>query len=172
MKRYYSPSTRGFYIDSIHNNIPSDKVEISKDKHISLIDGQNIGNELGFNNSTNEVFLIPKNFTLSKWNEVKSIREDKITSDLEYEGGIFQMDHTSLDNLKDQLAENEIVQWRLLDNTVIDLEPADIEMILRKYRERKKMLYIKSWEVEYIINNSEDAKNLDVAQLYEDAING
>jgi hypothetical protein len=42
-KYYYSPSKIGFYIDSINIEIPEDKVEITKQHHIDLINGQASG---------------------------------------------------------------------------------------------------------------------------------
>lgn len=39
-KRYYSASTGGFYSSSVHAEIPKDAVEISKEEHASLLEGQ------------------------------------------------------------------------------------------------------------------------------------
>lgn len=40
----FSPSANGFYVKAIHgDNIPSDAVEISDEKHAALLDGQSNG---------------------------------------------------------------------------------------------------------------------------------
>lgn len=47
MKRFYSPSTRGFYIDEVHGKtIPADAVEISERKHLSLLEAHGSGAEI------------------------------------------------------------------------------------------------------------------------------
>ncbi len=44
MTIYYASSTRGFYMSDIHGtNIPEDKVEISSEYHLELIEGQSDG---------------------------------------------------------------------------------------------------------------------------------
>lgn len=41
---FYSKSTRGFYLTEIHgNSIPGDAVEITKEYHQELMDGQSNG---------------------------------------------------------------------------------------------------------------------------------
>jgi hypothetical protein len=46
-KRYYSNSTKGFYVTSIHGkNIPEDAIEISEKDHIALLEGQSKGQEI------------------------------------------------------------------------------------------------------------------------------
>mgnify|MGYP003951615415 CR=1 FL=1 len=102
-----------------------------------------------------------------KWNETKVIREQKRLADLEYGGGVFQMDSLSRENLQDQLSAGLTTQWRLTDNTVLELTPEDVQAILTAYAERKLFLYSKSWEVEAEINGSENPSELDVAQLFE-----
>lgn len=42
MKRYFSPSTQGFYIDEIeYSNLPIDIIEIDEDKHLFLLNAIN-----------------------------------------------------------------------------------------------------------------------------------
>lgn len=44
---FYSPSTKGFYIEDIHgSNIPQDCVEITVEKHLELMNGQSEGKEI------------------------------------------------------------------------------------------------------------------------------
>jgi hypothetical protein len=44
MTIYYSKTTKGFYDSEIHGkNIPEDKVEISKEAHAKLLEGQSFG---------------------------------------------------------------------------------------------------------------------------------
>lgn len=107
---------------------------------------------------------------VKKWGEVKKFREQKRTADLLYNGLTFQMDDLSRENLKDQLEEGVTVQWRLIDNSVTHITPTDVSYILKEYRERKQLLYVKSWEVEEAINASDDAINLDVMSMYEEAL--
>jgi len=37
MKIFYSPSSQGFYVDSISKDIPEDKIEISQEEHTFLL---------------------------------------------------------------------------------------------------------------------------------------
>ena len=47
MTIFYSPQTRGFYVDSIHgDSIPDDRVEVSEDKHWELLAGQQEGSSI------------------------------------------------------------------------------------------------------------------------------
>lgn len=43
---HYSPSTGGFYIDGLHASIPADAIEITKEKHRALLDGQAAGQRI------------------------------------------------------------------------------------------------------------------------------
>ncbi|WP_259758995.1 DUF4376 domain-containing protein [Pseudomonas sp. GCEP-101] len=47
MTIFYSPQTRGFYVDSIHGeSIPDDRIEVSEDKHWELLVGQQEGGSI------------------------------------------------------------------------------------------------------------------------------
>lgn len=43
MQYYYSASTGGFYVSTIHSDIPEDAKEISEEKYSALLAGQNTG---------------------------------------------------------------------------------------------------------------------------------
>lgn len=45
-KLYYSKSTNGFYSTLINSNIPEDAVEITKEEHTALLEGQSNGNRI------------------------------------------------------------------------------------------------------------------------------
>ena len=50
---FYAKSTGGFYVHEIHNNIPSDAVEITDEQHVMLITGNAngkliVGDENGY----------------------------------------------------------------------------------------------------------------------------
>ena len=40
MQYYYSATTKGFYVDEIHTDIPSDAVAITEELHTALVEGQ------------------------------------------------------------------------------------------------------------------------------------
>lgn len=55
----YSKSTGGFYDINIHNNIPSDAVEITKEEHESLLTAQSLGKIISSNNKGKPVAIDP-----------------------------------------------------------------------------------------------------------------
>lgn len=59
MTIYYSPSTRGFYDDSVNTNIPEDKIEVSQSKYESLIADQSKGYSIGVNDKGVVVSIPP-----------------------------------------------------------------------------------------------------------------
>lgn len=50
MSKFYSQSTGGFYAPEIHNQIPSDVVEITDQEWLDLLDGQTKGRVIQFVN--------------------------------------------------------------------------------------------------------------------------
>ena len=46
MKRFYSATTKGFYIEGVNKNIPSDAMEISKERHEELLNEQSLGKDI------------------------------------------------------------------------------------------------------------------------------
>lgn len=46
-KVYYSPSTNGFYVQSINGSrIPTDVVEVTPDQYVALMEGQSVGQQI------------------------------------------------------------------------------------------------------------------------------
>lgn len=46
MKHFYSASTNGFYLSTVHSQMPVDSVEITKDLYYSLLEGQANGMDI------------------------------------------------------------------------------------------------------------------------------
>lgn len=50
-KYFYSPSTKGFYLDNIHKVIPEDAIEITAERHEELLKEQSEGKVISFENN-------------------------------------------------------------------------------------------------------------------------
>jgi hypothetical protein len=55
MSIYYAKSTGGFYDTGIHKNIPSDAIEITKEKRRDLLEAQSIGAKIVSDESGNPI---------------------------------------------------------------------------------------------------------------------
>jgi len=168
MKKYFNTHTKNEMIPGIHfdiKNTPSNIVQIDESHDFFKPENKNVPFDESAKKVSGHI-----DYKAVKWAECKQLRSQKINADLEYNGALFQMDEASRENLKDQKDEGETVEWRLLDNTSMELTPEDVSNILSLYRQRKQMLYVKSWEVESTINSSGNPKDLDIPTLYNEAI--
>ena len=109
-----------------------------------------------------------------KWDECKALRETKKHENFTYRDWIFEARETDVSNIERKLRviENgDIVNWLDVDNSPHPFSDGDLHDMLKIIVDRGEMLYVKSWEVREIINNSDAPHLLNVESLYEDAIN-
>lgn len=65
----YSPTTKGFYDPIINKTIPPDAVDISRERHRSLLDGEAMGDEIVANSTTGVPELVKRAFKLDRYKE-------------------------------------------------------------------------------------------------------
>lgn len=109
-----------------------------------------------------------------KWNECKALREIKKHENFTYRDWVFEARETDVSNIERKLKviENgDIVNWLDVDNKPHPFSDGDLHDMLQIIVDRGEMLYIKSWEVREIINESNDPQSLDIPSLYDGVIN-
>lgn len=74
MKRYFSPSTQGFYVDDInYENLPADIVEITPEQHDEFLNAINISNKEVYLNSSKK--LVTRDRVVpTTWSDITSKR--------------------------------------------------------------------------------------------------
>lgn len=123
MKMYYSPTTRGFYTREIHQEIPSDAIEITDQYHRELIDGESNGKAISPGDDGYPVLVDPppldddqvkENMKIERATKVAQI---KVTTST---GHIFDGDETSQNRMSRAVSiggDDDTIEWKLADNT-------------------------------------------------------
>jgi hypothetical protein len=79
MTLYYSPSAKGFYdTDMNYPNLPSDIIEISKEKHKELLEGTNLHHKT-IEVSNNELILVDQ-VAVATWEIIRNKRNRLLLS--------------------------------------------------------------------------------------------
>lgn len=116
MKRYFSPSTQGFYINEItYSNLPDDLVEVSEDEHLFLLDAINIQKQ--------EVFL-DENKKLSTRDRIEPITWKSIRSSRNRL--LAQSDYTQMPDWPGDRAAWSAYRQQLRDIPQTFTNPADV----------------------------------------------
>jgi hypothetical protein len=76
-KYYYSPSTKGFYLDSLHKQMPKDILEITEEKYKSLLAETSTGKELYLVNNVPTTRTIVVTVT---WDDIRSSRDSLLSA--------------------------------------------------------------------------------------------
>lgn len=73
---YYSPSAKGFFVDSVHTVIPDDKIELTKDQYDILMDNHVSGRTIDVvDGKLTTVALV----VLISWDEIRNKRNILLT---------------------------------------------------------------------------------------------
>lgn len=74
MKRYYSPSTSGFYLEGIHNDLPEDAIEVAEDQYQTLLEGQSLGKNIVYKGRKLQL----EEYTPEpvSWDKIREVRSD------------------------------------------------------------------------------------------------
>lgn len=95
---YYSPSTQGFYVVGIHNNIPEDVIEVDAEKYQFLIEGASLGKKIVY--KSRKLQLADQAIPALTWEQVRKQRESKLRA-----SDWTQMPDTAL-------SAEEVDEWR------------------------------------------------------------
>lgn len=68
---YYSPSTQGFYDQTMHSSIPVDAIEITRGEHTDLLAAQSIGKRITVDENGYPVAIDPPPLSLAKLKSLK-----------------------------------------------------------------------------------------------------
>ena len=92
MTIFYSPQTRGFYVDSVHGeSIPDDRIEVSEDKHWELLAGQQEGNSIVVVDGTPVLQKLDVERTTEEWERsIAHRRYSEEISGIEVAGARFE----------------------------------------------------------------------------------
>lgn len=95
---YYSPSTQGFYVVGVHNNIPEDVIEVDAEKYQFLIEGASLGKKIVY--KSRKLQLADQAIPALTWEQVRKQRESKLRA-----SDWTQMPDTAL-------SAEEVDEWR------------------------------------------------------------
>ncbi len=110
---------------------------------------------------------------LSKWEELKVLRDIKLREDFTYREAQFQSDDTSVRNMQIRLSgmsNGDIITWLDSDNVPHSFSDGDLESMLKIIGDRGDVLYGTSWAVRAVINDSDDPLSIVVSELYDGAL--
>lgn len=74
MAYFYSPQTKGFYIDSIHKEMPKDVISISDDQYQMFMEGQSLGKEIVY--KSRKLQLADRVVAGPTWDAIRSKRDN------------------------------------------------------------------------------------------------
>lgn len=109
----------------------------------------------------------------NKWQETKDLREIKKQENIQYRDWIFQGNKESLENMERKLKRmnnGHILEWRDVDNVGHPFSDGDLDSMINIIIDRGELLYYASWEVEKVINESNNPESLDIDQIYSEKI--
>lgn len=108
MSLYYCDSTKGFYDSEINKTIPEDKIKISKEEHIYLLEQQCKGKKLTLNDNGKPTAKAPvismNDARAERMEEIRLKRNEKLKElDVEY----MKADETQDLTLKSSIAQQK-----------------------------------------------------------------
>ena len=173
--RYFDKNTKTEAVDGVHfnsDNMPS---------HIVPLDDTNVfftnipeSKEIEYtNDEPTSLVDRPIDHKAIKWAECKAIREAKKHENFAYRDWVFEAREIDVSNIERKLRvinNGDIVQWMDVNNQPHPFSDGDLHDMLKIIVERGEMLYLKSWEVREIIENSNSPQLLDIPTLYEGKI--
>lgn len=126
---FYSKFTGGFYNLEIHGeNIPADAVEITKEQHTFLLEGQSHGKIIGSDEAGFPVLLDPAPATAEQiWPLIKAERDRRKSLGVLAAGNWF---HSDADSRIQQLALTIMgqtmpagIQWKTMSGSFVEMTP-------------------------------------------------
>lgn len=141
MRYKYSPSTRGFYLESIHKSIPADAVSISESDYKNLCVDRPPDKVITFDTPTKKPKLVPQASLLTSGQlyelSVDSLKRklNKDLESLEYmtSNGLIQArpkDQQNIEGLIKKLSEGGSNRFIMKDNSVSTVTREELESAL------------------------------------------
>lgn len=75
---FYSPTTKGFYVQGLHKKMPDDVVSLSEDQYSLLMEGQALGKQIIY--KSRKVQLADRVDEELTWADIRTTRDDKLKS--------------------------------------------------------------------------------------------
>lgn len=134
MAIFSSASTRGFYDDEIHTNMPIDAVSITNQEHQTLLQGQSEGKSIEWDEAGYPYLKDPVELTLKEkqeaaWQLIKTERDRRTQlGGYQAEGNWFHSDTFSRSQIialvimGDGMPEG--LNWKTMDGTFVPMTPA------------------------------------------------
>lgn len=133
----YAKSTGGFYDRGIHgNNIPADAVEISRETHSALLDGQAKGKLIAADDSGFPILRDTPAPTVDQLKEVAMLRIDEardkaLVAGFMFNGTKFDSDNKSIQRISSAVTLSLLdpaftTPWITWDNDIINLDAAGL----------------------------------------------
>lgn len=79
MKYFYSPSTKGFYLEGVHANMPEDVFSVKPEQYVELMTGQMEGKEI-YLAGTAKLGLRDQTAPEKTWEQVRAKRDRMLTN--------------------------------------------------------------------------------------------
>lgn len=106
-KYFYSPETKGFYLDTVHRLMPEDVFEIKQEQYDLLIEGQTLGKEIVY--KSRKLKLVDREDPGFTWESIRRRRDGLLT----------KCDWTQIPDAQLTLEVKE--QWRAYRQSLRDL---------------------------------------------------
>lgn len=86
MALYFSASRGGFFDSEIHSVLPDDKVEITREVHLALLDMQAAGKVISHDDMGHPVAIDPPPPTQAQLNATRLVEIDSLLADIDVKG--------------------------------------------------------------------------------------
>lgn len=154
---FYSPSIGGFYDRAIHGDaIPADSVEITKESHTALIEGQASGMCIVADENGHPVLANPPPPTIEEQRAaavavINETREVGLLAGVEVGGKRYHTDDRFLTELLGLVLGFQAGIYtgpqsiRTMDNQIVQLDVAQITALAAAVGEHRKTVYAATW---------------------------
>ena len=151
MSLFYSKINGGFYDSEIHDILPIDAVEISKETHQALFAGQAIGKIISCDDSGYPVLIDRPAPTLTEIQaaQIALITTDyraAIQADIDYMGATFNADYDTQNLMVSTLSAGQVPSeffWQDITNSQITMTYAQAQGLLLAISERRQLAFDK-----------------------------
>lgn len=137
MRTFYAPSTGSFYIDTVHGeSIPDDAVEITKERHESLLSGRAAGGKIITGGDGAPVIQAPDDLPLDEQRarkvvEIEEARDAAIAGGFVFNNTRFDSDAKSIQRINGAVTLSLLnpvfeTDWITFDNSVVRLNAAQL----------------------------------------------
>lgn len=191
MTLYYSAQNNGFYDSEIHTAIPSDSVEITREKHLELLNAQSEGKVISAGRGGLPVAEDPAPLSLEDYKKAARLANDDRRREEERKGHTYTFpddivdviqirDDRDLINVNAQVTAAQlmassgitdpVMPFQALSNTTHLMTPAQVVAMGMSVSQHITSLYQTAWAVKQAIDAAATYEEVDEASQWPEPV--